>query len=108
VEKKERITVDIFNHMVDLAALELDPKEAEYLRRELNNQLKAIDELEAIPLGDDVEPTSHGIHYTSQISPELRDDDWLPFPNPEDIINQAPDTEERYIVVPDIPHEDLE
>ena len=51
------ITPEIFAHLVDLAALELSPEEAEYLRRQLNNQLKAIHELEAIPL--DEAPAGH-------------------------------------------------
>ena len=43
------ITQAIFNHLVDLAAFRLEAEEAEYLRRELNGQLEAIRELEAIP-----------------------------------------------------------
>ena len=48
----DAITPEMFAHLVDLAALELSPEEAEYLRRQLNNQLKAIHELEAIPLDE--------------------------------------------------------
>jgi len=33
----EGISPAIFDHLVELAALELAPDEAEYLRRELNN-----------------------------------------------------------------------
>jgi Asp-tRNA(Asn)/Glu-tRNA(Gln) amidotransferase C subunit len=32
----EEITPEVFNHLVTLAALELDEKQAAYLRRELN------------------------------------------------------------------------
>jgi aspartyl/glutamyl-tRNA(Asn/Gln) amidotransferase C subunit len=103
----DEITRDTFNHMVELAALELDEEEAEYLRRELNNQLKAVRELERIPLDEDTRLTYHGVPYTADISPEAREDRFEPFPNPEDIIAQAPRTEDGYIVVPDIPHEDL-
>jgi hypothetical protein len=38
----DQITVELFDHLVRLAALELSSQEAEYLRHELNNQLKAI------------------------------------------------------------------
>ena len=103
----DKITKEIFDHMVQLAALELDAQEAEYLRRELNNQLKAIDELEAIPIEPDTPIASHGVPYTAAISAEVREDEWHPWPNPEEIIAQAPESEERYFVVPDIPHEDL-
>lgn len=102
------ISPETFAHLVDLAALQLDPAEAEYLRQQLNNQLKAIHELESIPLEEDVPVTSHGVPYTVAISPTPRDDTWYPYPNPEDIVGQAPEAEEGYIVVPEIPHTNLE
>jgi aspartyl-tRNA(Asn)/glutamyl-tRNA(Gln) amidotransferase subunit C len=104
----EEISPQIFEHLVQLAALELGAEEAEYLRRQLNNQLGAIHELEAIPLDPDLAITSHGIPYTPQISPAPRADEWRPFAHPEDILSQAPQFEDGYIVVPDIPHEELE
>lgn len=104
----EAITTEIFNHLVELAALALDPQEAEYVRKQLNNQLKAIQELEAIPLEGDIAATSHGVPYTAQTSPAPREDVWLPYPDPKGILAQAPDTSDSYIVVPDIPHTTLE
>ena len=104
----EQITVELFDHLVNLAALDLSAEEAEYLRRELNNQLKAIHELETIPLSPETKSTSHGVPYTPAITPAIRADEWLPYPNPDEIIAQAPETEDRYIIVPDIPHEELE
>ena len=104
----DEITPEIFNHMVQLAALELDPEESEYLRRQLNNQLKAIHELEAIPLAVEVTPTSHGVPYTAQITPPIRSDEWQPYPHPEEILAQAPESQDGYIVVPEIPHIDLD
>ena len=103
----DQITTELFEHLVQLAALELSRDEAEYLRRELNNQLKAIQELEAIPLSPETESTSHGVPYTPATIPAVRADEWIPHPNPEEILAQAPETEERYIIVPDIPHEEL-
>ena len=104
----EQIERDTFEHLVDLAALELDEEEAEYLRQELNNQLTAIQELAAIPLKAGTNPTSHGVPYTSETRPALREDDWISCPNPEEILAQAPELEEEYIVVPDIPHTELD
>ena len=104
----DEITPDIFNHMVQLAALELNPEESEYLRRQLNNQLKAIHELEAIPLAADIQPTSHGVPYTNLITPPIRTDEWQPYSHPEEIVGQAPESQDGYIVVPEIPHIDLE
>jgi len=104
----DEITPEIFQHMVRLAALELNQEESEYLRQQLNNQLKAIHELEAIPLADDVKPTSHGVPYTDQITPPIRMDEWQPYPHPEEILAEAPESQDGYIVVPEIPHIDLE
>ena len=102
------ISPETFAHLVDLAALQMDAEEAEYLRQQLNNQLNAIQELAAIPLEEDVPITSHGVPYTTAISSVPRDDVWYPYPNPEDIIGQAPQAEDGYIVVPDIPTQNLE
>jgi aspartyl/glutamyl-tRNA(Asn/Gln) amidotransferase C subunit len=104
----EEITTEIFNKLVELAALELKPEEAEYLRGQLNNQLRSIHELVAIPLSSDVPLASHGVPYPVEISPELRKDSWQPFSQPEQILEQAPQTEENYFVVPEIPHTRLE
>lgn len=101
------ITPEIFNHLVELAALELHPEEAEYIRRQLNNQLKAINELVAIPLAEDVQPAAHGVPYSPQSSPAPRPDEWYPYPDPAGILAEAPETEDGYIVVPDIPHTTL-
>jgi aspartyl/glutamyl-tRNA(Asn/Gln) amidotransferase C subunit len=103
----ERITREIFEGMVKLAALDLDKAEAEYLRRELNSQLTAIDDLNAIPLDADTPIASHGVPYTQAMSAGIRLDEWRPWDNPEKIIDQSPENEDRFFVVPDIPHEDL-
>jgi aspartyl/glutamyl-tRNA(Asn/Gln) amidotransferase C subunit len=99
----DEISPETFDHLVDLAALALSPAESEYLRRQLNNQLKAIHELEAIPLDESVAPTSHGVPYTTAISQPPRTDRWEPYGDPAAILAQAPETEEGYIVVPEIP-----
>jgi len=104
----DAVTPEIFRHLVDLAALELDEGEAEYLRRQLNGQLKAIAELESIELDPQTPVTSHGVPYPATIRPPLRPDEVRLAPEADDILAQVPETEERYIVVPDIPHTDLE
>jgi aspartyl/glutamyl-tRNA(Asn/Gln) amidotransferase C subunit len=103
----ETITPELFQHLVTLAALELQPEEAEYLRRQLNNQLKAIRELEAIPLDASTAATSHGVPYTPSMIPLARPDEWQPYPASEEILNQAPESDEGYIIVPEIPHTEL-
>ena len=99
----DEINQALFEHLVELAAFAFDPEEAAYLRRELNNQLKAIQQLEAVPLEEDVPLASHGVTYTPQTSPTLREDVWEPCDNPEEILEQAPQVEDGYIIVPDIP-----
>jgi aspartyl/glutamyl-tRNA(Asn/Gln) amidotransferase C subunit len=104
----DEITVEVFNHLVTLAALELDQDQASYLRRELNRQLQSIHELAAIPLDEDLRISAHGVPYTKESSPQLRNDDWQPFANSAEILNQSPQLDDNYIVVPDIPHEKLD
>lgn len=105
---REEITLEVFNHLVELAALELTPQEAEYIRRQLNAQLKAIHELEAIAVEGVTEITSHGVPFTAAISPELRLDEWVPYADRADLLAQTPDLQGGYIIVPEIPHTDLE
>jgi len=103
----DAITPEIFDHLVQLAALQLTQEEAEYLRQQLNNQLKAIHELEAIPIEGDIPTTSHGVPFTKETIPPIRPDEPLPYKYPEEIVAQAPENEEGYIVVPDIMHTDI-
>lgn len=104
----EEITPELFDHLVELAALELTPDEAEYLRQELNHQLTAIHTLAAIPIPDGVEPAARGVPYPVEISPPPREDVHIPCDNAPAILAQAPQVDGGYIVVPDIPHEELE
>ena len=104
----DTLTPEIFEHLVQLAAMELTAEESKYLLAQLNNQIKVIQELEAISLEENAPITSHGVPYTPEISPVARADEWLPYPCVEKILEQAPETEEGYIVVPKIPHQELD
>jgi aspartyl-tRNA(Asn)/glutamyl-tRNA(Gln) amidotransferase subunit C len=104
---QDEITPELFAHLVELAALELTPEEAEYLRKQLNGQLKAIAELERIPVPDDVPPAAHGVAFPPEIRPPLRADVPRPAADAEKILKQAPEAEEGYFVVPEIPHTEL-
>ena len=100
----DQITPEVFDHLVDLAALELSTDQAEYLRKQLNNQLKSIQELAAIPIDADVPISLHGVPYNAPESSTPREDEWQPYADTKDILAQAPQLEDGYIVVPDIPH----
>ncbi len=103
----DEISPELFNHLAELAALELDAEEAEYLRRQLNNQLKAIHELETIPLDPATPVASHGVPYTLATTPSIRADELDAYPDPGSLISGAPETQDGYIVVPDIPHQKI-
>jgi aspartyl-tRNA(Asn)/glutamyl-tRNA(Gln) amidotransferase subunit C len=102
------IDKETFDHLVTLAALELTNAEGEYLRKELNNQMRSVHELEAIPLDENITITSHGVPFTAENSLAPREDEWHPCENPAEILEQTPKIEDGYIVVPDIPHTTLE
>lgn len=104
---EDKISPELFQHLVELAALELDPEEGEYIRRQLNNQLLAIDELVQIPLDESTPLAAHGVPYPPEVSAALRPDEHQPFANSAAILAQAPQTEDGHFVTPDIPHEDI-
>ena len=95
----------LFAELVQTAALDLSPDEAESLRTELNQQMDIIRQLELIPLDENLSPVIHGNPYPSEIRCELRKDEWVPFEHPEDIIAQAPVFQDGCIVSPDVPHQ---
>lgn len=104
----DEITPELFAHLVDLAALELAPDEGDYLRQQMNNQLKAIKELVSIPLESEIVIASHGITYSPEISSKNRRDEWSAYPDPDTLLKQAPEIVNDYLIVPEIPHKDLE
>jgi aspartyl/glutamyl-tRNA(Asn/Gln) amidotransferase C subunit len=104
----DEISPELFARLAQLAALELDPRDSEYLRGQLNGQLKAIAELERIAVPDDVPPAAHGVPFPPDIRPPLRADHAVVDPVMADrILRQAPQGEEGYFVVPDIEHTQL-
>lgn len=104
----QNISRDTFDHLVDLAEFKLEESEAQYLLGEMNAQLAAIDQLEAIELDGNLPPASHGVPYPAGRKQRLRGDVVKPFEEAGEIIAQAPRTRDGYIVVPDIPHTTLE
>ncbi|MEE8356958.1 MAG: hypothetical protein V3R33_06575 [Anaerolineales bacterium] len=105
---KDKISSDVFNRLIDLASLELQDGEGEYLRKELNNQMVSIEVLESIPIDAETGTAAHGLPYTEKNSPVPREDIYRQDPHRDDILKQAPELEDGYIVVPDISHEELE
>lgn len=104
----EQISPELFDHLVELAALELTAEEAEYLRDQLNKQLKSIEELAAIPIPEGTPPAAHGVPFPADVRAPLRKDQAAFAPEAADIKTGAPQTSEDYFVVPGIPHEELD
>jgi aspartyl/glutamyl-tRNA(Asn/Gln) amidotransferase C subunit len=102
------VTEEVFRHLVDLAALELSPEEADYLLAEMNSQLRVIAELASIALPEGTPIASHGIPYPAPIRPDLRLDESHESAEADEILRQAPEKDGRYIVVPDLPVIELE
>jgi len=104
----DKITPEDFDRLAELASLELPADEAEYLRKELNNQLLSIEVLESIPIDAETGTAAHGIPYDNLNSAAPREDISRQDPNRDAILKQAPELEDGYIVVPDISHEELD
>jgi aspartyl-tRNA(Asn)/glutamyl-tRNA(Gln) amidotransferase subunit C len=104
----DRINPEDFKRLAELASLELPEDEAEYLRKELNNQMVSIEVLESIPIEADTGAAAHGLPYSEYNSPVPREDVAKSNPDREDILKGAPELEDGYIVVPDISHEELD
>ena len=104
----ERISREDFQRLAELASLELPEDEAEYLRGELNNQMISIEVLESIPIDAETDTAAHGLPYTDLNSAVPREDITQQDPHRQEILDQAPELEDGYIVVPDISHQELE
>jgi len=103
----DQISIEVFNHLVDLAALELNPEQAAYLHQQLNNQLRAIRELASIPVDVETEANLHGVPYIPEARSPLREDARKPLLDSAAILSQVPQVANGYIVVLDIPHTTL-
>jgi aspartyl/glutamyl-tRNA(Asn/Gln) amidotransferase C subunit len=103
----DQISIEVFNRLVELAALELSDEQAAYLHKQLNNQLRAIHELASIPIDSAIEANLHGVPYVPEARPQLREDIAHPFADVTAILSQVPQIEDDHIVVPDIPHTTL-
>jgi aspartyl/glutamyl-tRNA(Asn/Gln) amidotransferase C subunit len=105
---EERISREDFQRLAELASLELPEEEAEYLRKELNNQMLSIEVLESIPIDAETGTAAHGLPYTEYNSASPRKDEARQDPHRQAILDQAPELEDGFIVVPDISHQELE
>jgi len=94
-----KISPELFHKLVGLAALELTEEEGAYLLTEMNHQLSSVQLLLQVPVEEDIQPTLHGIRCQGA---GPRADTWQPFPAPEEILAEAPESEEGMFAVPDV------
>ncbi len=104
----DKISPEDFQRLAELASLELPREEAEYLRKELNNQMISVEVLDSIPIDAETGMAAHGVPYSEFNSAPPREDVARQDPHREEILKGAPELEDGYIVVPDISHEELE
>lgn len=97
----EKISSELFEKLVGLAAMELTPQEAQYLHTEMNHQLVSLTEFSQIPLDEDIKPSLRGVNC---VGAGPRTDEWKTFERPERIVEQAPASEDGMIAVPDVAH----
>lgn len=102
------IDPETFSHLIELASFEFEPDQADYLRDQLNNQLRTIEELVAVPIDEDLTVEIHGVSYPQSLSQALREDTSSKFPDRNELTGQFPRFEDGYVIVPDIPHQDLD
>jgi aspartyl/glutamyl-tRNA(Asn/Gln) amidotransferase C subunit len=101
------IDPETFSHLIELASFEFEPGQADYLLDQLNRQLKTIDELAAVPIDESLPMEIHGVPYPAENSQGLRSDTTSSFPDLDFLTSQFPQFEEGYVIVPDIPHQEL-
>mgnify|MGYP000928631141 CR=1 FL=1 len=97
--KTEIITPEVFEKLLDLAALGITPEQSEYLRAELNHQLASVSQLANVPVDDDLPFNSHGILC---VGADPREDVVNSYPQPDKIVALAPESEDGMIAVPDV------
>ena len=102
------IDPETFSHLIELASFEFEPDQADYLRDQMNRQLKTIDELAAVPIDENVPTEIHGVPYPAENRLDLRDDKSSHFPDRDHLTAQFPQFEDGYVIVPDIPHQELD
>jgi len=103
----EVIGKKVFDELARTGGISLTPEESEDLRSEMNRQMNIIRQLEAIPLDDRLSPVVRGNPYPLNVRCGLRKDEWAPFADPSDIVNQAPVSRDGFIVSPDVPHQKI-
>jgi len=92
-----KISKDDVINVAELARLEFKEEELEKFTEQLGNILEYIEQLSELNT-DNVEPTSHVL----DISTPLREDKVVEWLNTEEVLKNAPESEDNFFVVPQV------
>ncbi len=95
--ERAAITRAEVDHVARLARLRLDPEEAEAFRKDLSEVLAYVASIGELDT-EAVQPLSHVLEMHNV----WREDEVVPFPDPEGILEAAPDREQGHFKVPRI------
>jgi aspartyl-tRNA(Asn)/glutamyl-tRNA(Gln) amidotransferase subunit C len=92
-----KISKDDVTKVAELARLEVTEEETEIFTEQLGNILEYIEKLNDLDT-DNVEPTSHVL----DISTPLREDKVVKWLSIEEVLQNAPESEDDFFVVPQV------
>ncbi len=92
-----KISKDDVTKVAELARLEATEEETEIFTEQLGNILEYIEKLNELDT-DNVEPTSHVL----DISTPLREDKVVKWLSIEEVLQNAPESEDNFFVVPQV------
>jgi len=92
-----KISKDDVTNVAELARLEVTEEETEIFTEQLGNILEYIEKLNELDT-DNVEPTSHVL----DISTPLREDKVVKWLSIEEVLQNAPESEDDFFVVPQV------
>jgi len=81
----------------DLAYLELQEEEAVRLETEVTQMLEYFTKMSEVDV-DSLQPTTHALLTQNRV----RNDNSNTFNNPESLVNNAPEAEDNFIIIPNV------
>ncbi len=82
---------------IDMAMLELDDKQILALKDGIARLLEHFASMAAVDV-EGVEPTTHALATANRVRPDRRERDT----DPDEILDNAPDLEDRFIAIPNV------
>lgn len=92
-----KITSDNVRHVARLARITLSDEQVEIFRKQLNDIVEYVEKLNEIETSN-IEPTSHIVPLNNI----FREDSMIPSLPRQEMLKNAPDSNERFYIVPKI------